>query len=121
MEQTIQNLIGSGMDPKTDNDPYNGFIYTSFQVSSSPQGKQIMPYAPQYKRCACRISVSANPGKHVSSIRNDCAVSSHTSQNHASVLCEAQEVIKSLISKGLKASPQSQTLELTWCRSGRRR
>ena len=32
VEQTIQNLIGSGMDPKTDNDPYNGFIYTSFQV-----------------------------------------------------------------------------------------
>ena len=34
VEQTIQNLIGSGMDPKTDNDPYNGFIYTSFQVIS---------------------------------------------------------------------------------------
>ncbi len=32
VEKTIQNLIGSGMDPKTDNDPYNGFIYTSFQV-----------------------------------------------------------------------------------------
>ena len=32
MEQTIQNLIGSGMDPKTDNNPYNGFIYTSFQA-----------------------------------------------------------------------------------------
>jgi acyl-[acyl-carrier-protein] desaturase len=31
VEKTIQNLIGSGMDPKTDNDPYNGFIYTSFQ------------------------------------------------------------------------------------------
>ena len=34
VEQTIQNLIGSGMDPKTDNNPYNGFIYTSFQVGS---------------------------------------------------------------------------------------
>ena len=32
VEKTIQNLIGSGMDPKTDNNPYNGFIYTSFQV-----------------------------------------------------------------------------------------
>lgn len=29
---TIQNLIGSGMDPKTENNPYLGFIYTSFQV-----------------------------------------------------------------------------------------
>jgi acyl-[acyl-carrier-protein] desaturase len=31
VELTIQNLIGSGMDPKTDNNPYLGFIYTSFQ------------------------------------------------------------------------------------------
>ena len=28
---TIQNLIGAGMDPKTENNPYLGFIYTSFQ------------------------------------------------------------------------------------------
>ena len=31
VEVTIQNLIGTGMDPKTDNNPYLGFIYTSFQ------------------------------------------------------------------------------------------
>jgi len=31
IEVTIQNLIGSGMDPKTENNPYLGFIYTSFQ------------------------------------------------------------------------------------------
>ncbi|KAI7835365.1 hypothetical protein COHA_010727 [Chlorella ohadii] len=31
VEVTIQNLIGSGMDPKTENNPYLGFIYTSFQ------------------------------------------------------------------------------------------
>ena len=31
VEVTIQNLITSGMDPKTQNDPYLGFIYTSFQ------------------------------------------------------------------------------------------
>ena len=31
VEVTIQNLITSGMDPKTENDPYLGFIYTSFQ------------------------------------------------------------------------------------------
>ena len=31
VEVTIQNLIGSGMDPKTENTPYLGFIYTSFQ------------------------------------------------------------------------------------------
>lgn len=31
VEVTINNLIGSGMDPKTENNPYLGFIYTSFQ------------------------------------------------------------------------------------------
>jgi len=31
VEVTIQNLIGSGMDPKTENNPYLGFVYTSFQ------------------------------------------------------------------------------------------
>ena len=31
IEVTIQNLITSGMDPKTENNPYLGFIYTSFQ------------------------------------------------------------------------------------------
>ena len=31
VEKTIQYLIGSGMDPKTDNNPYLGYLYTSFQ------------------------------------------------------------------------------------------
>ncbi|KAG9446998.1 hypothetical protein H6P81_013126 [Aristolochia fimbriata] len=31
IEKTIQYLIGSGMDPKTENNPYLGFVYTSFQ------------------------------------------------------------------------------------------
>ena len=31
IEWTIQNLIGSGMDPRTENNPYFGFVYTSFQ------------------------------------------------------------------------------------------
>lgn len=31
VEKTIQYLIGSGMDPQTENNPYLGFIYTSFQ------------------------------------------------------------------------------------------
>ena len=35
---TIQNLIGSGMDPKTENNPYLGFIYTSFQVGRGGVG-----------------------------------------------------------------------------------
>lgn len=31
IEKTIQYLIGSGMDPGTENNPYMGFLYTSFQ------------------------------------------------------------------------------------------
>eukprot|EP00262_Sarcandra_glabra_P002899 TRINITY_DN132_c0_g1_i1.p1 TRINITY_DN132_c0_g1~~TRINITY_DN132_c0_g1_i1.p1 ORF type:complete len:397 (-),score=60.90 TRINITY_DN132_c0_g1_i1:202-1392(-) len=31
IEKTIQYLIGSGMDPRTENSPYLGFLYTSFQ------------------------------------------------------------------------------------------
>ncbi|PKI69805.1 hypothetical protein CRG98_009680 [Punica granatum] len=31
IEKTIQYLIGSGMDPRTENNPYLGFIYTTFQ------------------------------------------------------------------------------------------
>lgn len=31
LEKTTQYLIGSGMDPKTENNPYLGFVYTSFQ------------------------------------------------------------------------------------------
>ncbi|XVE80903.1 hypothetical protein DITRI_Ditri15bG0018600 [Diplodiscus trichospermus] len=31
VEKTIQYLIGSGMDPGTENSPYLGFIYTTFQ------------------------------------------------------------------------------------------
>ncbi|CAM6100002.1 unnamed protein product [Calypogeia fissa] len=31
VEKTIQYLVGSGMDPQTENNPYLGFVYTSFQ------------------------------------------------------------------------------------------
>lgn len=31
VEKTIQYLIGTGMDPGTENNPYLGFIYTTFQ------------------------------------------------------------------------------------------
>lgn len=37
VEVTIQRLIGSGMDPKTENNPYLGFVYTSFQVGGRLQ------------------------------------------------------------------------------------
>ena len=41
VEVTIQNLIGSGMDPRTENNPYLGFIYTSFQERATKVRRQI--------------------------------------------------------------------------------
>jgi acyl-[acyl-carrier-protein] desaturase len=38
VETTIQNLIGSGMNPKTENNPYLGFVYTSFQERATKVG-----------------------------------------------------------------------------------
>ncbi|KVI10906.1 stearoyl-[acyl-carrier-protein] 9-desaturase 6, chloroplastic-like [Cynara cardunculus var. scolymus] len=35
IERTIQNLIASGMDPEAENNPYLGFVYTSFQESAT--------------------------------------------------------------------------------------
>ena len=43
IEVTIQNLIGSGMDPKTENNPYLGFIYTSFQERATKARAAAMP------------------------------------------------------------------------------
>ena len=31
VERTVQHLINNGFDPQTENDPYLGFVYTSFQ------------------------------------------------------------------------------------------
>jgi acyl-[acyl-carrier-protein] desaturase len=41
VEVTIQNLIASGMDPKTENNPYLGFVYTSFQERATKVGTNI--------------------------------------------------------------------------------
>jgi hypothetical protein len=35
VEITVQNLIGSGLDPKLENNPYLCFVYTSFQVGGT--------------------------------------------------------------------------------------
>lgn len=34
VEGTIQRLIGSGLDPQLENNPYLCFVYTSFQVGT---------------------------------------------------------------------------------------
>jgi acyl-[acyl-carrier-protein] desaturase len=34
IETTIQRLIGAGLDPQLENNPYLCFVYTSFQVGT---------------------------------------------------------------------------------------
>ena len=43
VEMTIQNLIAKGMNPGTENNPYLGFVYTSFQERAT---KARFPHAP---------------------------------------------------------------------------
>jgi Fatty acid desaturase len=66
IEVTIQNLIGSGMDPKTENNPYLGFIYTSFQVQSFPSCSMLISKASRAQRApagSCPV-----PGQSVSAV-----------------------------------------------------
>ncbi len=37
LQVTIQQLIGAGLDPQLENNPYLCFVYTSFQVG--PRGR----------------------------------------------------------------------------------
>ncbi len=63
VEVTIQNLIGSGMDPKTDNNPYLGFVYTSFQVRfDGSRGRDNAQYANAvFPICATFLPSNYNP------------------------------------------------------------
>mmetsp|Transcript_1333 Transcript_1333/g.4621 ORF Transcript_1333/g.4621 Transcript_1333/m.4621 type:complete len:392 (+) Transcript_1333:108-1283(+) len=68
IERTIQYLIGSGMDPGTDNNPYLGFMYTSFQeratkVSHSNTAKHAKHYGEDQLSKVCGI-IAADEGRH---------------------------------------------------------
>lgn len=68
IETTIQYLIGSGMDPKTDNNPYLGFLYTSFQeratkISHGNTGIHAKGYGEDKLAKVCGI-IAADEGRH---------------------------------------------------------
>eukprot|EP00898_Chlorokybus_atmophyticus_P004043 jgi/Chlat1/463/Chrsp103S01079 len=68
VETTIQYLIGSGMDPKTDNNPYLGFIYTSFQeratkISHGNTGFHAKKLGEKHLAQVCGI-IAADEGRH---------------------------------------------------------
>ena len=52
VEVTVQNLVGSGMNPKTENDPYLGFVYTSFQERATKVGPVLVRHGrPPINAC----------------------------------------------------------------------
>jgi acyl-[acyl-carrier-protein] desaturase len=68
VEVTIQNLIGSGMDPKTENNPYLGFVYTSFQeratkVSHGNTARHAIEYGDNILGQMCG-AIAADESRH---------------------------------------------------------
>jgi acyl-[acyl-carrier-protein] desaturase len=68
IEVTIQYLIGSGMDPKTENNPYLGFIYTSFQeratfISHGNTARHAKEHGDQTLAKVCGI-IAADERRH---------------------------------------------------------
>lgn len=68
IEVTIQNLIGSGMDPKTENNPYLGFIYTSFQeratkISHGNTARHALEYGDDVLAKICG-SIASDEARH---------------------------------------------------------
>lgn len=72
VEVTIQNLIGSGMDPKTENNPYLGFIYTSFQeratkISHGNTARHALEHGDDTLAKICGL-IAADEGRHESEL-----------------------------------------------------
>lgn len=68
IEVTIQNLIGSGMDPKTENNPYLGFIYTAFQeratkISHGATARHALEHGDDVLAKICG-SIASDEGRH---------------------------------------------------------
>ena len=68
IEVTIQNLIGSGMNPKTENNPYLGFMYTSFQeratkISHGNTGRLAAAAGDKYLQKVCAI-IAGDEARH---------------------------------------------------------
>ena len=59
IETTIHNLISRGFDPHTENDPYLGFIYTSFQERATKISHRNAWYAARSEKSRLPRSIRA--------------------------------------------------------------
>ena len=73
IEVTIHNLIKNGFDPKTENDPYLGFIYTSFQeratkISHSNVGRLALKAGEERLQKICSM-IAGDEARHEKAYR----------------------------------------------------
>lgn len=73
VEVTIHNLIKNGFDPKTENDPYLGFIYTSFQeratkISHSNVGRLALKAGEERLQKICSM-IAGDEARHEKAYR----------------------------------------------------
>ena len=73
IEVTIHNLIKNGFDPKTENDPYLGFIYTSFQeratkISHSNVGRLALKAGEERLQKICGL-IAGDEARHEKAYR----------------------------------------------------
>jgi acyl-[acyl-carrier-protein] desaturase len=73
VEVTIHNLIKNGFDPKTENDPYLGFIYTSFQeratkISHSNVGRLALKAGEEKLQKICGL-IAGDEARHEKAYR----------------------------------------------------
>ena len=101
IEVTIQNLIGSGLDPRLENNPYLTFVYTSFQVTDWLGGAEEGQKGGGRRCTACMQQAAAAGPWRPTDMEELTSVAPHTSM-HA---CSAAWCVWSMHGRSLTPAP----------------